>query len=75
MAASVRTEGTFETGSATPLFKTRLAGLGSLITSPIATNYAVSANGRRFLMASMTEEIPPASVTVLSNWPAALRSH
>jgi eukaryotic-like serine/threonine-protein kinase len=75
MAVSVRTEGTFEADSARPLFKTRLAGLGSLITSPIATNYAVSANGRRFLMASMTEEIPPASVTVLSNWPAALRSH
>ena len=72
MAVSVRIEGTFEAGSARPLFKTRLTGLGSLITSPIASNYAVSVNGQRFLMTSITEGTPPSSITVLLNWRAAL---
>jgi hypothetical protein len=36
------------------------------------TNYAVTADGQRFLIASEDEDTPPSSITVLSNWPAAL---
>ncbi|HXD16455.1 MAG TPA: protein kinase [Vicinamibacterales bacterium] len=74
MAVAVATAPTFDAGSPSALFKSRLAGLDSLITNPIGANYAVSANGQRFLMTSITEQTPPASVTLLLHWPAALNT-
>jgi Tol biopolymer transport system component len=72
MAVKITAERTFEASSPRSLFKTRLAGVDSLITPPMFTDYAVTGDGQRFLITSITEETPPASITVILNWPSAL---
>jgi Tol biopolymer transport system component len=72
MAVAVNAEDTFEASAPRTLFKTRIAGIDSLIRPLNLTNYAVTADGQRFLITSDAEETPPSSITVLSNWPAAL---
>jgi len=65
-------EDTFEAGTPRTLFKTRIAGVNSLIRPLNLTNYAVTGDGQRFLITSEVDDSPPSSITVLSNWPAAL---
>jgi serine/threonine protein kinase/Tol biopolymer transport system component len=67
-------EDEFEAGTPRTLFKTRIAGVNSLIRPLNLTNYAVAGDGQRFLIASDADDTPPSSITVLSNWPAALAS-
>src|SRR6185503_10632269 len=65
-------EDAFEAGTPRTLFKTRIAGVNSLIRPLNLTNYAVTGDGQRFLITSEADDSPPSSITVLSNWPAAL---
>jgi Tol biopolymer transport system component len=71
MAVTVTADYTFEAGAPRTLFKTRIAGVDSLIRNLNMTNYAVTGDGQRFLITSATVDHPPSSMTVLSNWPAA----
>ncbi len=62
------TEGnTFEGGSPEPLFQTRFPGalFGGI------EHYAVSADGQRFLMNVVVEEVAP-PITIVLNWTAEL---
>jgi Tol biopolymer transport system component len=65
-------EDAFEAGTPRTLFKTRIAGVNSLIRPLNLTNYAVTGDGQRFLITSEADDTLPSSITVLSNWPAAL---
>jgi hypothetical protein len=67
MAVTVTGQRTFEAGSPRALFKTRILEAGLY-----GTNYAVTADGQRFLISSITEDTLPSSMTVLLNWRAAL---
>jgi Tol biopolymer transport system component len=63
MAAAVRAAGsTFDAGSPTPLFRTRLAVGGLASVSP---QYAVARDGRFLLNVSLDG---PAPITVILNW-------
>ena len=72
MAVTVTAENAFESGAPRTLFKTRIAGVDSLIRNLNMTNYAVTGDGQRFLITSTIVDNPASSMTVLSNWPAAL---
>jgi serine/threonine protein kinase/Tol biopolymer transport system component len=72
MAVTVTAENAFESGAPRTLFKTRIAGVDSLIRNLNMTNYAVTGDGQRFLITSAIVDNPASSMTVLSNWPAAL---
>ena len=73
MAVPVTAERGFEAGTPRALFRTRMADFHSGSRGQFAKNYAVTRDGQRFLIASIIEDPPPPSVTVLLNWPAALR--
>ena len=72
MAVTVNSADAFEASAPRTLFKTRIAGIDSLVRPLNLTNYAVTADGQRFLITSEDEDTPPSSITVLLNWPAAL---
>jgi serine/threonine protein kinase/Tol biopolymer transport system component len=72
MAVTVNSADAFEASAPRTLFKTRIAGIDSLVRPLNLTNYAVTADGQRFLITSEDEDTPPLSITVLLNWPAAL---
>jgi serine/threonine protein kinase/Tol biopolymer transport system component len=69
MAAAIDTSRGFHAGTPTRLFQTRIAGpLGSGHRFP----YALSPDGKRFLMyVSEARPVPP-SIDVIVNWPALL---
>lgn len=71
MAVAVMTAGAFRTGTPTALFSTDLDPTGL----PIAgrNQYLVTADGQRFLINQPRHDVGPSSVTVLVNWPAALK--
>jgi hypothetical protein len=48
-----------------PLFATRIPA----VLPPWRTNYAVSSDGRRFLVNSVAPEAPPAAITIAVNVP------
>jgi serine/threonine protein kinase len=56
----------FEVGRATRLFQTRAPAMAA----PFWTNYAVSNDGRRFLVDSVLPDAPPSTITVVLNQPA-----
>ena len=60
---------TFTVGAPTPLFRTRTKWLE---IQPTARNYAVAPDAKRFLIVSATEAAQTASITVATNWTAAL---
>ncbi|MCI0391155.1 MAG: hypothetical protein MOB07_20620 [Acidobacteria bacterium] len=64
MAARVRSGENFEMDAAVPLFEFR-AG-----TAPIFAPYAVTADGKRFLINEVVETEPNAPLTVVVNWAA-----
>ena len=69
MAVEVKTGSTFEAGAATPLFDTPFRFVASLL---LVDNYAVSADGQRFLINEHTEASAP-PITVVLNWTADLK--
>jgi hypothetical protein len=71
MAVPVMTNGAFRAGTPTALFSTGLDPIGL----PIAgrNQYVVTADGQRFLINQPHREASPPLVTVLVDWPAALK--
>ena len=65
MAVSIATDGAFAAGVPAPLFNTHL----SLSTSP--SQYAPSADGRKFLV--LTQDVAHSPLTVVLNWNAGLQ--
>jgi serine/threonine protein kinase/Tol biopolymer transport system component len=64
VAVSIRGADTFEAGPSQPLFATRIPA----VLAPFRTNYAVSADGQRFLVNNVTPEAAPAPITIAVNW-------
>lgn len=70
MSASITLAGGFHAGQPAPLFRTRISGpIGNGHRFP----YAVSPDGGRFLMYVEVPGAPPASASVVLNWPALLK--
>ena len=63
MAVSVTSSGTFEAAAPRPLFKTRITDTGTN-----GMNYAVTSDGQRFLVHTITDDTPTSSMTLLLNW-------
>jgi len=68
MAAQVRSGESFDVGAADSLFEFR-AGSLTLTFSP----YAVTADGKRFLINAVTETEPNAPLTMVTNWTAEIK--
>jgi hypothetical protein len=69
MAVDVKASGGFSTGEPKPLFQThiRVSAIGS------GARYDVTRDGQRFLLqASGITQAPSPSITVVTNWTAAL---
>src|SRR4030095_1567901 len=62
MAAPLSEEGRFSAGTPQPLFRT------SIRLNPLASQYAVSADGQRFLAVIPTREYESENFRVLLNW-------
>ena len=70
MAVTVNSEPTFEASAPVALFKTRI---GNPDGASFDTNYAVTADGQRFLMSTLVDQSNDSPATLVLNWPAALR--
>ena len=68
MAAEVKADATFQAGVPQALFDVRVSGLVD-----VRGHYAVSADGRRFLVNRLGESGGSSPMTVVLNWTAALR--
>jgi Tol biopolymer transport system component len=64
VAVPIRGTDTFEVGVSQPLFATRIPA----VLAPFRTNYAVSSDGQRFLVNSVTPDAAPAAITIAVNW-------
>ena len=64
VAVPIRGIDTFAFGVSQPLFATRIPA----VLAPFRTNYAVSADGQRFLVNNVTPEAAPAPITIAVNW-------
>jgi hypothetical protein len=64
VAVPIRGTDTFEAGVSQPLFATRIPA----VLAPYRTNYAVSQDGQRFLVNSVTPEAAPSAITIAVNW-------
>lgn len=64
---TVNTQHGFEVGESVPLFEIPAA------TRLLMTNYEVSRDGQRFLIADAVPGIPQAPITVVFNWLADLK--
>jgi WD40-like Beta Propeller Repeat len=64
VAVPIRGTDTFETGVSQPLFATRIPA----VLAPYRTNYAVSPDGQRFLVNSVTPEATSSAITIAVNW-------
>ena len=67
MAVEVRAGTTIETGVPRPLFDVRVSAID------FRNHYQPSADGQRFLVASISAEEAAPPITVVVNWPALLR--
>ena len=72
MAAAIAGDSALEVGTAVPLFKARLLN-GPIPAVGFRAQYDVTRNGQRFLLNVPLEETQASTVTVVLNWPAALR--
>jgi len=63
MAVAVSSASRFEHGAETPLFATR----SQEVLAPFVASYAVSADGRRFLVRAASLGVRPSTVTVVVN--------
>jgi len=68
MAAPVKAGAAFQPGLAQELFQTRMNLMGGMIANTY--RYAVSADGKRFLMIVPLEEAVSTPITVVLNWAA-----
>ncbi len=68
MAVDVKLGATFEAGVPKTLFSTRV-----LTLTEFRNHYAVTADGQRFLINSMIEEISATPISVVVNWTADLK--
>jgi len=64
VAVPIRGTDTFEAGVSQPLFATRIPA----VLAPYRTNYAVSPDGQRFLVNSVTPDAAPSAITITVNW-------
>ena len=64
VAVPIRGRDTFQVGVSQPLFATRIPA----VLAPFRTNYAVSPDGQRFLVNSVTPRAAPAPITIAVNW-------
>jgi hypothetical protein len=64
MAVPVLASEQIELGAATPLFSTRIGDAADGVTSQ---QYAVSADGQRFLMNTVADQ-PSTPISVILNW-------
>jgi hypothetical protein len=64
MAVPIGTGASFDAGTATPLFQTRLPP----ILTPFRANYTVTADGQRFLLNNLAPDGEPSTITIVSNW-------
>jgi hypothetical protein len=71
MAVPVTTDDAFRAGTPMALFSTELDPLGLPITG--RNQYQVAADGQRFLINQLRGEGAPSPVTVLVNWPEAVK--
>ena len=69
-AVQVQSQGGFKAGAPQPLFRTRVAAFGAEMWKP---QYAVAADGQRFLINTIVEDAAKPPVTVVLNWPDVLR--
>ena len=67
MAVAVQTDSKFQAGQPTPLFDVKVSGL-----IDVRAHYAVTADGKRFLVNSMGEG-DDSPMIVLLNWTALLK--
>ena len=68
MAVPVRGTSAFEAGAPQSLFESRVAPVGARD----GIDYAVTADGRRFLIVCAAEQTSAAPITVVLNWAAEL---
>jgi Tol biopolymer transport system component len=68
VAVTVVAGDTFEVGTPRRLFKTNIPDGG-----PLPMNYAVTRDGQRFLIHSITDDSPKWSTSVLLNWEALMK--
>jgi Tol biopolymer transport system component len=59
----------FESGPGTPLFQTRMHP----VAAPYRGTYSVTPDGQRFLVETLLPAADPSTITVVLDWPAALR--
>jgi eukaryotic-like serine/threonine-protein kinase len=71
MAVEIKTTPRFEHGIPKPLFESRI--LGSIPALRTLYRYAVSGDGKRFLVDGQEEESVSSPITVVLNWNAALK--
>ena len=67
MAVGITIGSSLEPGTPAPLFKARVSR-----DLPNALSYAVSRDGTRFLITTMTSDAPSIPARIVFNWPAAL---
>jgi len=67
IAVGMKTGASLEVGASTPLFNTRLSR-----SRLFELSYAVSHDGERFLINTVTSEAPRVPTKIVFNWPAAL---
>jgi hypothetical protein len=75
-AVEVKVGSTFEVGTAKTLFDSRVRGwVGSGVGTGLNArdNYAVSRDGQRFLLNSLTEPLISSPIIVVLNWTADLK--
>ncbi|HEY2016488.1 MAG TPA: protein kinase [Bryobacteraceae bacterium] len=69
MSVDIQLEPAFKAGTPQPLFQTRVAGVISG-----RNHYAVSKDGRRFLISTPPEDTELNPMTLILNWPTLLKS-
>ena len=67
-AVPLRADSDLHPGKSSSLFSVR-----TLAPSVYRANYDVTKDGRRFLVNTIAGDAPPHSISVLLNWPAALK--
>ena len=67
MAVPVSTDGTFQAGTPNALFDVDIPPA----TAPYPTDYAVTADGQRFLINTVVDQPTRPALTVILNWTAS----
>jgi hypothetical protein len=71
MAVALRFDGTkVQAAAPRALFKARFAAFGADMWRPV---YAPGQGGNRFLINILVDQTAPSPVTIVLNWPAALK--